>query len=548
MKTTLLDAAVSYWEDGFSIIPLDPDTGEGKDKGKIPMIDWTPYQTRMPTKDEVISWWTQKPTANIAIVTGKLSNICVIDTDTFDAFEFIKTITETEPNVKTPRGGYHFYFAYQEGVRNKQNLYNGVDVRGEGGYIVAPPSKAGENGNLYELINDDITYARSSALPEKIYKDIIQSSIYIAKIVPPGSDTSNNLQQNLTKSNIGFFEGQRDETIFHIATCLLKGRMPIENIRKTLNFIAENCSPPFPERDVEAKIKSAKKRISGKEINLTQEIREILDLTKANINITELSQNLTSSNIPFERKNLYVIMGRLVDEGIVERISNKTGTYRVVDRNLRRIDLKDKTDLLGEMNIKFPLHVHEFIRVMPKTVYVIAGETDSGKSAYLMNFAQVNVKRYPVHYFSSEMGKEEFLDRLKYDWVTAEDDPNMNFYERSDDFDDVIFPDAINIIDYIKIFDNFYLMAEKIERMGKKLNNGLVFIALQKPKGRDEGLGGERTKDLARLYLSMSQNKLKISKAKNWRDPTINPNGLATQFKLRNGYKFYQVGQWQKED
>jgi hypothetical protein len=257
------------------------------------------------------------------------------------------------------------------------------------------------------------------------------------------------------------------------------------------------------------------------------------------------SLNLQSSA---EKAGCRMVIKRLCDKGQIEPAGSKSGLYRVVNTEDRSIDLGDLSDLKGEMRIGFPLNVHKFIKVMPHTVYIIAGETDSGKSAYLLNFAKMNSQLHKVHYHSSEMGKAEFLDRLQYFWSDAHLNTNMKFYERSNDFANAIkrFPNDVHIIDYMQMFDNFYLMAEYIDKIGKALNNGLAFIAIQKPKGRDEGLGGERTKDLSRLYLSLSPGKLKIVKAKNWKDPKENPNGREICFKLVKGCEFHNQGDWSK--
>jgi len=249
-----------------------------------------------------------------------------------------------------------------------------------------------------------------------------------------------------------------------------------------------------------------------------------------------------------EKAACRMVISRMVSRGQIEPAGHKSGIYRLVNSEDRSIDLGDLSDLKGEMRIGFPMNVHKFIKVMPHTVYIIAGETDSGKSAYLLNFAKMNSQLHRVHYHSSEMGKAEFLDRLQYFWADASENKNMKFYERSNDFASAIKrnPDDVHIVDYIQMFDNFFLMAEVIDKIGKAVNNGIVFIALQKPKKRDEGLGGERTKDLARLYLSMSPGVLKIVKAKNWRDPKINPNGQQILFKLAEGCKFFAQGDWEK--
>jgi predicted P-loop ATPase len=152
MKTTTLHArALQYLlVDGFSVFPVGED--------KKPLIEWTKYQTQLPTEEEINNWWTQFPNANIGIAVGKISGIVVVDVDVYKGGSvdpFPKTYT-----VKTGSGGIQLYYKYLSGVRNSVNKYPqypNVDIRGEGGYVVAPPSKiipkvSTANG-IYEIID-----------------------------------------------------------------------------------------------------------------------------------------------------------------------------------------------------------------------------------------------------------------------------------------------------------------------------------------------------------------------------------------------------------
>ena len=72
MSKTKLEAALEYLDRGWSIIPIKPE-------GKRPAIKWLDYQERQPTEKEVEEWWTKWPTYDIAIVTGAISGVVVVD-------------------------------------------------------------------------------------------------------------------------------------------------------------------------------------------------------------------------------------------------------------------------------------------------------------------------------------------------------------------------------------------------------------------------------------------------------------------------------------
>lgn len=136
-------AAIEYINRGFSVIPLRP-------MSKHPAINsWKEYQSRLATKNELCQWFGDGG-QNIGIVTGQLSGISVIDTDNQEALALAtqKGISSC-PIVKTSRG-YHFYCRYEPGTSNfqKRNDLPGIDLRSEGGYVVAPPS-IHESGHEY---------------------------------------------------------------------------------------------------------------------------------------------------------------------------------------------------------------------------------------------------------------------------------------------------------------------------------------------------------------------------------------------------------------
>lgn len=103
-------------------------------------------------------WWDNKPYANVGIVTGRISNLVVIDIDPQhngdESFKNLEREYGSLPNtlmVKTGGGGYHFYFSYPKNVEKIPNIanlqgYEGIDVKGDNGYIIAPPSKCKNRG------------------------------------------------------------------------------------------------------------------------------------------------------------------------------------------------------------------------------------------------------------------------------------------------------------------------------------------------------------------------------------------------------------------
>jgi len=127
----MLASALWYAEQGIPVFPCRQ--GE-----KTPR---TAHGLNDAVTDEatIREWWATTPEANIGLATGHMFDVLDIDSweNVDDAVETI--IDEGFGFVATPRGGTHVYLAPQ-GDGNATNLVPGVDFRGIGGYVLAPPS------------------------------------------------------------------------------------------------------------------------------------------------------------------------------------------------------------------------------------------------------------------------------------------------------------------------------------------------------------------------------------------------------------------------
>lgn len=128
-------AVLAYREKGLSVIPVGDD--------KRPLIAWKEFQERLASEDELLSWWISWPGANIGVVTGKISGISVIDCDTREAIAAIEDWLPDSflcPIVGTPRGGRHYWLLYTEKLKTGNGIQPGIDIKNDGGYVLAPPS------------------------------------------------------------------------------------------------------------------------------------------------------------------------------------------------------------------------------------------------------------------------------------------------------------------------------------------------------------------------------------------------------------------------
>jgi hypothetical protein len=267
---------------------------------------------------------------------------------------------------------------------------------------------------------------------------------------------------------------------------------------------------------------------------LAQSIRDFISKTQGTFSTSQLDNEL--GIVGQAKGNRRVILWRLEEEGIVERV--KMGYYRVKEASLPDMDWEN-TDTSSGLNIKLPFGIDELVEIYPRNILVIAGTTNCGKTAYLLGFIKDNMQRWDIHYFTSELSEQELKKRISkfgdgIDW-------RFHPHERNSNFDGVIIPDAINIIDYLEPpSGEYYAIADQIAAIHSRLTSGIAFVAIQKKRKAELGRGAEFSEERARLYLSMDAGKLKIVKAKNWRTE-VNPNGMLYNFKLIDGCKFIDI-------
>ena len=528
-KSDILQAALRYAEElSFSVIPV------GKDKK--PLIKWESFQKRKAVPAEIQDWWQKWPDANIGIVTGVVSNLAVIDIDTEEGKKAVQELVPdslTMPACTTPKGGQHLYFQCPDDkLKNNTKIVTGCDLRANGGYVVAPPSVNGSGKGYIWLPGLSPFDVLSPALP----------LAYIEYINKNAVKKVGGIEVDESVVTPMFENGHRDDGLFRTANSLVKGGMTSPEIFQVLeNLIISWGEKPDPKW-INEKIQSALKRVSVREKSLSEEVKDWV-LSSNGVFMSSEVVNCLHLSSREEKKNLSKILSRLCEEGVIEKYGNKNGCYRQINNACDAIDWRNAPT--ESIDIKWPFEIERLVKVMPKNIIVLAGASNSGKTAFLLNVVRNNMRQHDIHYFSSEMGDIEFRDRLsKFDIPLTS--WQFKAKERASDFADVIQPDAVNIIDFLELHEDFFKVGGYIKEIYDKLNKGIAIIALQKNAGQDHGLGGQRSIEKARLYLAMDYGRIRIIKGKNWANPTVNPNGLELHFKLVHGCNFIIEQDWLK--
>jgi hypothetical protein len=236
---SLLESALSLSERGFAVLALQPG-------GKKPLFDGG-YKKATRDTEVIARWWSFWPNANVGAATGAASGFFALDVDPRHGGD--ETLAELERKwgalpitltSLTGGGGRHLLFRHVAGIRNsaEKRLGPGLDVRGEGGHIVAPPS-IHPNGRPYRWIAKDAPIA--SAPPWLVE---------LARTPPAGSHAAPPESWRRLVAD-GVAEGQRNDALTRLAGHLLRKCVDpwvVLEIARCWN--ATHCRPPLDDNEV----------------------------------------------------------------------------------------------------------------------------------------------------------------------------------------------------------------------------------------------------------------------------------------------------------
>lgn len=248
-----LEAALSYARMGWAVFPC-------KVRGKAPA---TAHGCKDATKDEdqIRAWWAANPAYNVAVACGsKSGGLVVIDLDMDEESgenglatlfdwevehgELPKTVTAV-----TGRGGRHPYFKCAGEVRNSANPALGIDVRGEGGYVMAAPS-VHPNGRAYEWSASPLDWRVEHA--DGRMMEFIE---FARPKGSPGKASASAAAAGGARFGLPaiILAGQRNDTIFRSVASMQALGPADTDIRAAAHAAnEERCVPPLPRADVDA--------------------------------------------------------------------------------------------------------------------------------------------------------------------------------------------------------------------------------------------------------------------------------------------------------
>ena len=239
----LMEEAKKYVDNGMLVFPL-----KNNSKSKQLVASWKTEATDQFEKIE--EWWNQFPNANIGIQTG--NGLIVIDIDNKNSHKgnqsigpFFKSFPATRI-VQTPNHGFHIYYHVNKEIRCRVNLYDGIDIRGEGGYVLAPPSVV--DGKQYQIYHNHPIADANEAVYEFLNVTKKETINLIDEFIPIGC---------------------RNDTLFKLGCSLQAKGLLNESITEALKKENElHCESPLSEKELYLILEGIQKRYKKGSLNI----------------------------------------------------------------------------------------------------------------------------------------------------------------------------------------------------------------------------------------------------------------------------------------
>ena len=225
----------------------------------------------------ITTWWSNYPDANIGLCTGKDANLIVVDIDVKSNAGGMESLQALEAEfekldtlvVTTPSGGLHYYFSLPkevEAISCMVAFKKGIDIRADGGYVIAPGSSI--DGKPYEFKDID--------------KAIAELPLWLLDLLT--NRETNNSSFDVLATVLGVNEGNRNDSLFKLASSLVGRGVDYDDAKLQVLSANSNCNPPLPKTEALRCLGSAYSRYEPNNTELTEHHLTELGSAKEMIN------------------------------------------------------------------------------------------------------------------------------------------------------------------------------------------------------------------------------------------------------------------------
>lgn len=219
--------------------------------------------------DQIEAWWRKSPGANIGVPTGAASGAVVVDVDvdvhgpvdgraSFDRAHRAGLVDGWELLVRTPTGGMHAYYPATPDTeqRSWQAARAGIDFRGDGGYIIVPPSTRSIEGTTVGYGVETINTGPASTLDARRLRDFLDPRPSASRATSPGLDRNVNVDVSRLAAWVAARgEGERNRGLFWAACRLAENNVPATDALDVLTAAAGHAG--LGDREIATTVRSA---------------------------------------------------------------------------------------------------------------------------------------------------------------------------------------------------------------------------------------------------------------------------------------------------
>lgn len=266
----MLDAALALARRGLLVFPLHTPTGNAARPCSCGKADCKSVGKHPRTRDglkggsadetQIRRWWEMWPDANIGLVTGARSGpagLVVLDIDGPRGEQSIKDggySVDDAPQVMTGKGRHVYYRQDNQWLKNFTGRLPGVDLRAEGGYVVAPPSLHA-NGKRYEWLDGQDIEALQGLPPVPAW---------IIALAREGARDVDGVARSKLADKRDLGEGERNAGLASLGGRLRRAGMEGPEIEIALQAAnRERCKPPLDDAEVTAIAESVARYAPG---------------------------------------------------------------------------------------------------------------------------------------------------------------------------------------------------------------------------------------------------------------------------------------------
>ena len=609
---SLLDHALTYAEKaGWQIFPCKLDKSPYTKHG---------CKDATTDPGQIKKWWSRWPDASIGCATGPKSKIWILDIDLPGGPESLQKLISENGELpetrmqKTGSGGIHYFFPWNGAKIGNTSGKVGVkvDTRGIGGYIILSPSPH-PSGNNYEWLK------RMVDLPAapKWLSDMVVKKEPIRHVSHPqqGGNSPYGLaalsQEIIALSGSG--PGQRNDQLnrsgYALGQLVAGGELEIGHVENSLMGLAfsigleevearktfksgldsgmqtprkapekenndyyfndpqsnlSNLSNLDPAKHYKALLSTTKQPLSTTKQEMLENTIIPPDNLTAHIQlfIEDSTGCFTTRQIDDEfglktrkEKNARSwALNKMARKDLITKDRAVAGKWHIIDSKVEWVDLDAPAE--ETFPVILPFDLHNKIIIPPKAIIILAGSTNAGKTAFILNTLRMNrQQKYKKVYLMSEMGSGEYISRIRGFGEPLENWKSIKAASKSYDFNGTVKhhnPNGLTCIDYLEeIQGEYFKIASSIRDIYDAMGDGVAIIAIQKKSDQAVARGGEGTMEKSRLYMTLDHLctlkhsivcALKITKLKAFKDKNLQNHEL--HFEITRGSNIALLMDW----